>query len=106
MIRFDGALTDDAKEHFMKKMINKACIFGFLATLLCIPIFGVFFAGTNVAKYVIPVTLVLSAIGMYISKLIISKSKKTNDHENIKKVIIKDDVIKIISEESLTKKKY
>ena len=31
MIRFDGALTDNAKEYFMNKMINRMTIFAFFA---------------------------------------------------------------------------
>lgn len=104
MIRFDGELTGNTKEYFIKKTINRIGVFGFLMLLLNIPFWHFFYSGTNTAKYVVPVVLIVSAFAMYIFKLIVSKREKTKERENIKKVIIKDDVITIISEESSTKK--
>ena len=102
MIRFDGALTGDAKEHFMKKMINKACIFGFLASLFNIPFWGWLFSVIGKAKYGIPLVIVLCALFPLLIKLLVPQ--KSKERANIRKVIIKDDIITIISEESSTKK--
>lgn len=104
MIRFDGALTGNAQEYFIKKTINRIGVFGFLILLLNIPFWHFFYSGTNTVKYVVPVVLIVSAIAMYIFKLIVSKREKSKERANIRKVIIKDDVITIVSEESSTRK--
>ena len=103
VIRFDGALTGNAKGYYVKRLMGKASIFGFLASLFNIPFWGWLFSVIGKAKYGIPLVIVLCALFPLLIKLLVPQ--KSKERANIRKVIIKDDIITIISEESSTQKK-
>lgn len=102
MIRFDGELTGRAKRYFVEKMMKKASVFGFSISLLNIPFWWWFYSGTSTVKYVVPVVLVLCAFFPLLLRVLVPK--KSKERGITKKVIIKDDIISIISEEMSIKR--
>ena len=99
MIRFDGALTGVAKEYFIKKMIKRMSVFLFIMVFSTLPFWICFCVATDTGYAAIYATLVLAPLSSLLFSVFATISKKSKERANIKKVIIKDDKISIISEE-------
>ena len=99
MILFDGALTGEAKKHYIKRTLNVGSIIiavtTFLVTIILILISFPSVATIRKNFFVIISVLILNAVSPFIFRLLITK--KDRERINLNRVTIEDGKIKAIS---------
>ena len=96
MIVFEGYLSGKANKYFINKMLKRGCSYTVICLICTIPVW--FFVSYKIgAVYeVMFALLLLIVISPFIACICITQ--KTRQKINLKKVIIKDDIIKAISD--------